>query len=351
MGIRATSSARLRALLVGAVVLSAGAAIVPAHAAPPPPPVFTIDDGGDGWVNATEATALTISGTYDEAASPAVTQVIARIVNSPTCDNAAAEATPTQTFAVNLDGTFTSPPFDVSGFTDGAILCARARTINADGQSLAGFSTNTPTLDLTAPATPTIIFPAQNALVGAHFDVNGSAAPGSIVEVLDVTELPVTSLGSDDADVNGLWQFHVFMGSSDTRQLQARAFDEAGNVSAPTALRTIDVDADAPTVAIELPANNTIYLPGDPVLIEGTAADTGFGILAIEVHVFSFGSEVASKQIKTFTCEAGCPTNSEVSWSYVPPVGTGYFTAKIWAIDVAGNRTPQPAEVAFLKIG
>lgn len=354
MRMRARRPARIRALIVTAASLATVAAWKPAAAAPPPPLSVQIEDGGDGWIGTAEAPAVTISGTYDLDATPGGTSIIARIVNSETCDETAAEATNEAEFSPADDGTFLSPPFDVSGFSDGAILCARARTENTDGQSDVVFSTNLPVLDLSPPGTPSIVTPLQNATVGAHPKISGTL-PQPVhkethIDVYDVTTLPVILVGSTTVDQSGGWTVNAFFQTGGTRHVRAQALDPAGNAGALSAARILEVDASAPTVTIEVPANNSIYLPGEPVLLEGQGEDRGFGILAIEVHVYNLGQTIETHQIKDFTCMLGCPTNLRVSWQYTPPNDIGYITVKIWAIDVAGNRSPQPAEVNYLKL-
>lgn len=150
--------------LCAAALAIAGAQI--AFAAPAPPTV-AIADGGDGYVTAAEQTTLTLTGTYDTTATPAITSVIARIVNSATCENAAPQTTTTLTVPVNGDGTWSAGPYDVSAFTEGAQLCARARTIDATAaQSELGTSAIS-ILDRVAPAAGTATLDDADGFINA----------------------------------------------------------------------------------------------------------------------------------------------------------------------------------------
>lgn len=382
-------SMRARVLAAAAVTAALALTVMPAHAAPPPPSAdLVIDDGGDGVISQAEAGAVEVTGTYDATYVPTITHVTMRIIADGSCASlpvGSPTSTTHQTVMVS-GGTYTLS-FNVAGLNQTA-LCAEAYLSNADGLSVLFFSLNRPVLDLTGPTTPVITSPGngtlQKVLIRPNgtrvVRVEGTTAPNTAVEI---SEASLGALGSATSDGSGLWARDVILTSvtpaiqsrSGTYTIRATAFDGVGNssVSAPV---TFDLDADQPTGRIRVPAGETIILPGQPLLLSGTAVDTNGqafgGVLAVEINIHSTtvvretilppatgrGNVLGLAQVgdiihqQNASC-TGCPATgvTQVNWEFDASfLGPGVYTFQIEVFDKAGNTADQPETVRVVVL-
>lgn len=147
---RASANVLLVGAALGALGIVIGAGV--ASAAAVPPPVFSILDGNDDFINASEIAGVTVQGTYTPTATPALDRISVRVNQSATC---ADNATPSTGWVdVNPSGSNWSATFDLSDaaqnpdFKEGERFCAIARVWNGpDFASALGKSSNKPTKD------------------------------------------------------------------------------------------------------------------------------------------------------------------------------------------------------------
>lgn len=319
---------------------------------------------------------------------------------------------------VSLDDTTAAPAVTGSGASpvtlnasslgDGA-LTATATLTDAAGNTGAPTVSASVTKDTTAPGVPVIDTPVAGSIVRASVTIAGDAQPGSTITIAEEVFNPATSLtdtvviGSVVTDLQGAWKKTVTNVSAGDHVIKARAGDAFGNTSAYSATVAFKVDADLPLVTITtipgspvVPGNPTpVYLPGDAVVIGGTATDKASpiynsGVLAVEVNVFDIRcAKVDEGPARTDTCPgdkfgistgsvkadghrdpaagpalstnrnirqenascALCPTGKSVTWSFdATALPSGSYAVQVFSIDRAGNRSAQPATLSFIKV-
>ncbi|MDN8007947.1 Ig-like domain-containing protein [Burkholderia multivorans] len=185
----------------------------------------------------------------------------------------------------------------------------------------------TVTGDVTAPTAPVIagvtddVGSVTGAIVsGGSTDdttptLSGTAEAGSTINVYDGTSL----LGSTTADASGNWTFTPAAGLGEgAHAITVTASDASGNVSVPSAVFDLTVDATAPAV----PTVN----PTDGTSLSGTA-EAG---ATIQIDTNGDG-----------TPDATVTADPSGAWTYTPttplPVGT---QIGVTASDPAGNTSP-----------
>lgn len=194
-------------------------------------------------------------------------------------------------------------------------------------------------VDSTAPAAPTILSPLEGSIVRGRYIVGGIAPPRRLVQLMSMTTVVAETVAASD----GSWSLErISFGGHE--QVQARARDDAGNVSALTPVRTFFVDAHAPIVTITT-RDGTIFLPSQTPRIEGTATDN-VGVQGVEVRI----SDILETDVRVriATC-AGCPSGTAVDWYIQPGLPPGRYEVRAYAIDRAGNRS-NPAEITYLEL-
>lgn len=146
---RASVSALLAGAALGALSIVVAAGVASAEVAPAP--VLSIVDGGDGYINGTEITAVKVTGTYVPSSTPALDRVRIRVNQSATCDP---NATPSTNWVfVTPTGASFEYTFDLSDaaqnpdFAEGDAFCAIARAYYGTDLGLLGTSTNRPVKD------------------------------------------------------------------------------------------------------------------------------------------------------------------------------------------------------------
>jgi hypothetical protein len=152
----------------------------------------------------------------------------------------------------------------LAGVADGTHTYTVRATDPAANTSAAS-DTKTLRIDTTAPAAPAITSPANQSLQNsATVTLTGTADAGATVEVFE----GATSRGTTTA-TGGTWT-KTLAGVADGRHVYtAKATDAAGNVSAASATRTVDVDTgppDPPDIAAGPALQNTAT-----VVLGGTA--------------------------------------------------------------------------------
>lgn len=127
--VRASAGAMLSgaALAAFGIVIAAG----PASAGHAPAPTVHIVDGTDNFINASEITAVKVTGTYAPSLAPVGDEVRVRIVASATCDPNATPTTPWTPAVItasNFEATIDlSDAAQNPDFPEGGALCAQAR--------------------------------------------------------------------------------------------------------------------------------------------------------------------------------------------------------------------------------
>ena len=174
------------------------------------------------------------------------------------------------TFECSLDGaTFAACPTPVtfSGLAPGShTLEVRA----VDGANVDTTpASRTWTIDSSAPTTPTVVTPADQATVGTRTPrYSGTATPGSTVIVSVDDREACRAI----ADSSGAWACSsAFPLADGPHRVAAVARDAAGNISPPSMTNRFTVALPAVTVAITSPADGTITNDSTPEL-RGTAS-------------------------------------------------------------------------------
>ncbi len=193
--------------------------------------------------------------------------------------------------------------------------------------------------DTTPPGAPTIVNPADSSLQPAFVSFTGIAEPGSTVRIFEGAVQRV----SGTADGGGNWRVGAtFLTGSHT--VTATASDVAGNVGVASAPRTFSVDAQAPEIWLTT-AGGALFLPLQPAVIAGGARDN-LGVDRIVVEYRDLRGELVLNAPAN-TC-GGCP-GSPVTWEARPVLTPGIYSAKAFAVDLAGNRSPA-ASLGFYRL-
>ena len=245
-------------------------------------------------------------------------------------------ASESATFECNLDGagwgTLCTSPQAYGGLADGShTLQVRA----TDGVGNVGTAASyTWSVDTTVPSSPTLIGPADGALVnaaalGGTFS-DPTAGDTGVVDVRICTSSAgagttcsgLVQSGSSSTVTSGSSGTYTPSGIADgTYTWQARARDTAGNQSGWTATRSFTLDSTPP--------DTSVGATQPPTFTNSTSATFGFA-----------ATEVGS----TFKCSldgaAFTPCSSPVAYSSLTE---GTHTFSVEATDQAGNTDPSPA--------
>jgi hypothetical protein len=160
------------------------------------------------------------------------------------------------TFECSLDGapfTACTSPKTYTGLAEGPHSFG-VRATDSAGNRDPSPATSSWTVDLTAPAAPTIGSPADGSTnATGTIAFSGTAEPGTFVELYDGgTRL----LGAASTDASGNWSKTVSGIADGSHTYTATATDAAGNTSAASSAVTVAVDANPPNTTITArPAN------------------------------------------------------------------------------------------------
>lgn len=157
-----------------------------------------------------------------------------------------------------------------------------------------------------------------------------SGAGAKVGTAVALTEGALT-LGTVMPASDGTWTMGLRM---PTGAHTVTATSTSTGIAASAPLRFV-VDADPPAVAVTT-AQRTLFLPGDPARIAGTASDNR-GVVAVWVTYLDAFSNQVLKQRATCACAPGA---TQVGWTSEPTLPRGSYTAVAQSVDEAGNISP-----------
>jgi hypothetical protein len=249
---------------------------------------------------------------------------------------------------------------DTAPLTDG-IITVRATLTDGVG-NVSAVGTTTATKGLTTPSV-VVTSPAQNSLNTENVRIAGTATPGSQVTVYNagnnepiVTNIPVDSTGA--------WQANYRFLTSGTKTIYARKIGD--NVGSN--VRSFDVDAIKPSGRI-LTINGSVFTPGLPISVDGTATDDFSGVAAVRIDVYDARNTQADINIanpqasqvryglpvvadKAANCAACATFQRNVLWSYdlTGQLARGVYVVQATPVDRAGNRSAQPEQITIVVL-
>ncbi|KFE68632.1 adventurous gliding motility protein AgmC [Hyalangium minutum] len=183
-------------------------------------------------------------------------------------------------------------------------------------------NTNTFTIDITAPAAPVVVTPANGSRTNDNTPTyTGTAEPGSTVTV----RVDGTSVGTVMADASGNWTLTPTAPlANGSHTVNATATDAAGNVSPVSNTNTFTVDATPPTVVVQTPAEGSTTNDNTPTY-SGTVSDNNPGPYTVEIRV-------DGTLLTTLTVPGP-------NWTYTPttPLADGPHTVTATATDAVNN--------------
>ena len=187
-------------------------------------------------------------------------------------------------------------------------------------------------VDTTAPVAPTFVVTHNqfNYARGSKPGMTGAAEAGSTVKVYSGSTLIATVV----ADQNGLWKAESSIDFPDglNYSVHATATDGAGNVSAPSATVTFNIDATAPTI----PTGSVNLTAGDnrPVF-------SGTGEVGTTVQLYV----VNDTTVQRF---GSATVGADGTWSHTAaPLPNGNFDVSVVSKDLADNST---AASSYLQV-
>lgn len=213
------------------------------------------------------------------------------------------------------------------GSCTGATCTASTPGTHTVTGTASGF-TATATLTVTLPA-PVILTP-NGGTYAATVTIAGTAAAGANVTVLEGPAVVASNIlvGED-----GSWSVQATFASGDHT---IRATQKIGSTTSPaSASRSFSVDATPPSVKIRRPQGYLLvatYTILDRVVFTGTASDAR-KLGRVEVKLVEGSSVVDSAVIE---CNGVC---ANMSWSFEPGAGPGFYTVEAVAFDTVGNRS------------
>ncbi len=282
-----------------------------------------------------------------------------------------AGALDTVQFAIQADNdgcTFTSPELNATGLTssdytpaanlaDGT-YCWRVRANDEDGGTSAFSTTRNVTIDTVAPATPSLVSPAANALTNDNtptFDWSDVTDPSGVTYRLQVAAGTACTFGATAIDEAGITPSSHAPATSladGTYCWRVRADDGATNSSAYTTGRLVRIDATAPTSTVAFPAGGShdaftwnagcaTALTGD---VCGAAADAGPAVISLVqialknsagLYWTGVGNAFTSPTAVWLSASGTTSWNCLVPFSAFPAAGS--YTISSRATDSAGN--------------
>jgi hypothetical protein len=346
---------------VGPVGSSAG---VPKDTLPPAIPTVVIDPQSITVINQSfvEVTVCGETGTS-----------VALFID----DDSAPDTLPIHAAPFNLTSCRTIQ-MDVTGLHDGILTASATLTDSFGNTGLPGTATANKNAD-TSPAVK-ITSPAANSLTGKTVKIEGEAIPGAHITVWDSYIDPkgaphgrVQLNGNQvTTDANAKWSITPTFGGSGTHTIEAVTDNAGGGHAANVARVVFDVDAVNPTVAVDGIGSNgiaPITLPGEPLIISGTADDDFSGVYGVQIQIFDIKNQDSLQVCITCTpptvgliqgrstvdtattCPLCAPKVLHARWSFdASGLAAGWYTATIYAVDFRNNHSTQPQKVQFLKL-
>lgn len=180
-----------------------------------------------------------------------------------------------------------------------------------------------------------ILTPAPNAVVPGDTIVAGSNAPaGAPVSLLEDGK----HLGTVTARSDGTWSMGLRMPGG------IHTIVATSPAATASETRTFTVDAEPPNVSVST-APRSLFLPDQPVSIDGAAADNLSVVSVTVTYLDARGRPVATQQA---TC-ACAPGVRSVAWTASPTLPSGYYTAVARGIDEAGNLSAS-SSMTFIRL-
>jgi len=273
---------------------------------------------GDGVINASEQTNVSLSGT-----APGGQQVEITFRDS-------GGATVTAVATTNGVGAWTLGSTDISSLQDGTI------TIEAIGVDAAGnrstMATQSITLDTVRPDTPVITGMSDDTGYSATdhqtsdqtLTFTGTAGAGETVNIYLAGSIVATGI----ADGTGAWTATTGTIAEGYQTFSARAVDAAGNQSLASSGFVAIIDTTTPDTPVITGYSNDSGTPGDGLTNDTTLAISGTGVSGTTAVVYDNGVEIGTVQINGGTWTFNSPTLAE---------GDHSFT--VTARDTAGNES------------
>lgn len=290
---RSKRGARARGFAVLAFLGCAMLAAVPAHASVAAP-TLTIQTGGSSFINAAQAGAVTVAGTYNPTDPDLVSIKVQIPATGGTCTADLSPVLDATLFP--QDSTWLAGPFDVSNDLDypqGAAICATAQAIatNPVDNSAVANSDNLPVKDTIAPAAPSSvtvdnpISAANQTTVGVNVVGEAGSTATIVLNDTDTGTGPVV----DSIIASGTAQMNVTSLKDGTINASVTLRDPAGNEGASTAASSVK-DATSPLGAVVM-----IDADGYMNKTESLRQDLAHG--AIPANWSSAATDVASTSV------------------------------------------------------
>jgi uncharacterized repeat protein (TIGR01451 family)/MYXO-CTERM domain-containing protein len=215
------------------------------------------------------------------------------------------------------DGSWSYQPSQDQALSEGThVVTAQAR--DGAGNVSPSSAEVTVIIDVTPPASPVVILPADGSSVSDPTPlIVGTSEPGAEVEVL----LDGVPVGRTRADALGAWTLEAPNPLADGEHaVAARAWDAAGNVGPLSAANRFVVDTVAPSAP-------TLTAP-PPLTNDPTPTISGTAEPGSTVKVYLDDDLVGEVTV-----------GPDGSWSLDPtvPVGDGDHTVTVVAVDASGN--------------
>lgn len=231
----------------------------------------------------------------------------------------------------------------------------QVRAVDAAGNKSAWTTPWKVTIDMTAPAAPTLNSPADGAVVkGASVTQSWNASSSTDVHHYvyeSYNDAAATSLRWSE-NFTGLSKTAANVGNA-TFWWRVKAVDTAGNVSAWSPLWKLTVDNTAPTT----PTNLGWKTSGGVVLTSGSATNDENGVASwnassssdVDHYIYKYWNDISGNPYKESS--AWTTTTSGVSLAGAFNQGEGAHYFSIAAVDEAGNTSAfsTPFKVVFDK--
>jgi hypothetical protein len=198
-----------------------------------------------------------------------------------------------------------------------AYLAATGLVVLAIGAPLAGAAPTTPVITSSTPSSPA----NDNAPV-----LNGTADPGSVINVYTDNSCQTAVAGPVTADVNGAFQVPVSAPADTPTSFYAQATDSTQATSPCSNAFVYVEDSTPPDTAID---------SAPPAFTNATAS-------------FSFSGSDGGSGLDRLECSLDNPTFALCSSPLTYPVlADGPHTFQVRGVDLAGNTDPTPASFAW----
>ena len=265
-------------------------------------------------------------------------------IASPTSGSTTGDDTPTvsgaaeadSTVAVTIDGAVAGTAttdgsgtwtFTTAALADGSHTVSATATDAVGNLSPASATINF-TVDVTAPATPTITAPSSGSITADNTPaISGTSEAGATVTV----SIDGAAAGTATANGSGVWTFGSTTLADGPHTVSATATDAVGNLSQVSTISSFTVDATAPTApTITVPVDGSTTADNTPT-ISGTAeADS---TVTVSIDGVAAGTVAA---------------DGSGDWTFTSSIlADGAHGASATATDSVGNVSPASTTTTF----